>query len=80
MHPLYLADFIANLKEQLRRDITIVNEQLAALAKTEDETNRSYNAIDLKWQVTHLSNSAQKLQHDLLQIKHIVEKLEQNGK
>ena len=75
MHPLYLVDYIENVKAQLRRDLEIINEQLTNLSKTEVAAGRPYVAVDLDWHVVHLTNSAHKLQHDLLQTRHQLEKL-----
>lgn len=80
MHPLYLSDFIANVKEQLRRDSSLINEQLDALAKTEDSLGQTYSALDLRWHSVHIGKHFHTLQHELLQLQKSLEKLEQNAK
>lgn len=80
MHPLYLSDFIANVKEQLRRDSSLITEQLAALAATEDAQQRPFSAVDLRWHNAHINRHFHTLQHELLQLQKSLENLEQNAK
>ena len=79
MHPAYLVDFIAQLKDSLRTDNGVITEQVGMLSKTEIAKGNTYTGNDILWYLSDVGRCMHSLQHTLTQLSKQIEKLEDNA-
>ena len=71
MHPLYLVDFIAQIRSNLSNDTTYLRGGVDGIRAIENK----YKDIELNWLITGVEREAHNLKHALFQLEKGLEKL-----
>jgi len=72
MHPLYINDFVDQIRSTLTTDMEYLKDSVASVAQTQEN---KYDAIELTWLVTSVINEAAMLKHHLFQLQKGLEKI-----
>jgi hypothetical protein len=72
MHPLYISDYIDQLRSTLTTDMDYLKD---AVKSVSDIQQNKYDAIELTWLVTSVVNEAGLLKHHLFQLQKGLEKI-----